>query len=190
MFSILPSCGSIKNFLLRNLYFRRIEFACNPALAHYIDPIAHMNNLRQFGRNHDNTDALICQLMHQLVDFVFEPTSIPLVGSSKIKTPGSVSSALTMTTFCWLPPLKFFASCRIDGVFTFKSRIPFVTFFRFLIQVDHSAFGDLIQTGQGDISPQIGGEYQAVPFPVLRQIHHAGVYGFPWILKPLSLLAV
>ena len=33
-----------------------------------------------------------------------EPTSMPLVGSSRMMTRGSVASHLPMTTFCWLPP--------------------------------------------------------------------------------------
>ena len=33
-----------------------------------------------------------------------EPMSMPLVGSSRMMTRGSVASHLPITTFCWLPP--------------------------------------------------------------------------------------
>ena len=36
----------------------------------------------------------------------FAPTSIPRVGSSKIKISGLVSSQRETSTFCWLPPDK------------------------------------------------------------------------------------
>ena len=35
---------------------------------------------------------------------IFVPTSIPRVGSSKIRYSGCVSSHLARITFCWLPP--------------------------------------------------------------------------------------
>ncbi len=38
------------------------------------------------------------------------PISMPRVGSSRMRTCGSVASHLAMTTFCWLPPDSAFAA--------------------------------------------------------------------------------
>ena len=45
----------------------------------------------------------------------FAPTSTPRVGSSSSSTRGSVSRALPITTFCWLPPLSEpIGACELD----------------------------------------------------------------------------
>ena len=46
----------------------------------------------------------------------FAPTSTPTVGSSKIKNSDSVTIALPITTFCWLPPERLPTSCFALGV--------------------------------------------------------------------------
>ncbi len=40
----------------------------------------------------------------------FAPTSMPLVGSSRMNSCGSVISHRASSTFCWLPPLRFFTN--------------------------------------------------------------------------------
>ena len=45
----------------------------------------------------------------------FAPTSMPRVGSSKIRTPGWIASHLASTTFCWLPPDRKRTSCSSGG---------------------------------------------------------------------------
>ena len=41
----------------------------------------------------------------------FAATSIPRVGSSRIRIRGRVASHFAITTFCWLPPDKSFTTC-------------------------------------------------------------------------------
>jgi len=46
----------------------------------------------------------------------FAPTSMPRVGSSIIKTSGTVSNQREISAFCWLPPERFLISWLNDGV--------------------------------------------------------------------------
>ena len=46
----------------------------------------------------------------------FAPTSMPRVGSSRIRKRGRVASQRASNTFCWLPPLRFITGCSGPGV--------------------------------------------------------------------------
>src|SRR5690606_15041319 len=52
----------------------------------------------------------------------FAPTSMPRVGSSTTSTSQSRTSHLASTTFCWLPPERFFVRWRTDGVLMARRR--------------------------------------------------------------------
>jgi len=54
----------------------------------------------KFARDHDDRNALFGQVVHEFVDFVLAPTSMPRVGSSMMSTLGLDISHLEMTTFC------------------------------------------------------------------------------------------
>ena len=46
----------------------------------------------------------------------FAPTSIPRVGSSRMRTFGYVASQRAITTFCWFPPERAATRCSMCGV--------------------------------------------------------------------------
>ena len=61
-----------------------------------------------------DTPRLASSLISVWISF-FAPTSIPLVGSSRMSTRGSVERHFASATFCWFPPLRFMTSCPVTA---------------------------------------------------------------------------
>ena len=100
---------------------------------------------------------------------------MPRVGSSRIRTLGSVISHFDSTTFCWLPP-ESWPRLLIDvgaadphPVAVVAGRLQFADI------VDHPPRGDLVQACQGDVLAHVIGEDQAELLAVLGDIGKAGV---------------
>ena len=53
----------------------------------------------------------------------FAPTSMPWVGSSRMRTDGPVTSHLLRATFCWLPPESVATGTKTAGVLMASRRV-------------------------------------------------------------------
>ena len=83
------------------------QLAGDPALAHHQDPVAHPQHLGQIGR--DQQDGAALRRVNSTISrwtSSLAPTSMPWVGSSRIRIRERAISHLARTTFCWLPPLR------------------------------------------------------------------------------------
>ena len=82
------------------------ELAGDAAVAHHEDAIRHRQHLFQFGGGEQHAVARSARraMSAKISDLAL--TSIPRLGSSRSSTVGDVNSALAITTFCWLPPLR------------------------------------------------------------------------------------
>ena len=104
----------------------------------------------------------------------FAPMSIPRVGSSRIRTRGSVASHLARTTFCWLPPDRALDRLVDAGHPDVQPGRVAVADAPLPRLVDEQAREQPRQDRQRDVVGDREVEHQPFEVAVLRQVGHAG----------------
>src|SRR3954447_21822700 len=83
-----------------------VELVHDPAVADNQDAVAEGQELLGFAGDDQHSLAAGGDPLDDLVDVGSGTNSMPLVGSSRTTSSGSVSIHLATTTFCWFPPLR------------------------------------------------------------------------------------
>ncbi len=92
---------------------RARELADDLAPAHHQDAVAHRHQLLDLRGDEEHAAAVGGEPVDDRVDLdTWPPTSMPRVGSSRMKIDGSDISHLAITTFCWLPPDRLLRRLR------------------------------------------------------------------------------
>ncbi len=88
------------------------EAGGDPLLAQHDHPIAHADQFGQLRRDQDDGRPFAGQLGDHRMDLGPDWTSMPWVGSSRIRIRGLVASHLDSTTFCWFLPDRVLTAGR------------------------------------------------------------------------------
>lgn len=135
------------------------------AIAQDNDPIGVTHQLLQFRRDNQQRQPSAQRVSIRRIISAWAPTSMPRVGSSRIRNCGLVSSQRESSTFCWLPPERNSIGCSALGV-----RIPSWRIKRsaisFCSRRDRPQPAALRLQGENDIFPHRGSGDNAVGFAI------------------------
>ena len=107
----------------------------------------------------------------------FVPTSMPRVGSSTMRSFGSVASHLARTTFCWLPPERVATASPASAGLHLEALRPLGGDGAFAAAVDEAEPGQRVAQGQRRVAGDREVHDEALLAPVLGNEPHAGVDG-------------
>ena len=86
------------------------------AVAHHDESVAESQDLLELGGDEHDGHAILREVGHEAWICALAPMSMPRVGSSRIRSSGSVMSQRASSTFCWLPPERLrISACGSAG---------------------------------------------------------------------------